>query len=198
MIDTFADPSDFPTIQTLDRLLREKWQELRSEGVRNISRFSKSPEVYIQNPGDIRLFIYPMKWQGDMASRAAFKDPDHRGASWTPAVSGEEIEAGAPLLAEICRSDLVVSAMFSAMMPGAELYPHTDRVEAIGDVYRLHLGLACPGEGCSLTVNGETRAWRDGETWLFDSARVEHSARNATEQPRLILIVDVSPQALAG
>lgn len=198
MIDAFADPAAFPALASLDAELRGRWQELRAEGIANITGFSTSPEVYIQNQHDIRLFILPMKWQGRMVSVASFNDADHRGYSWRPRLSGEETEAAAPVLAGICQNPVIVSAMYSAMMPGAELFPHTDRVEAIGDVYRLHLGLACPGEGCSLTVNGETRDWRDGQTWLFDSARVEHSARNATEQPRLILIVDVAPHAVTG
>ncbi|MND38618.1 Aspartyl/Asparaginyl beta-hydroxylase [compost metagenome] len=80
---------------------------------------------------------------------------------------------------------LVWNAGFSRLRPGTVIEPHTGYSS---DVLRLHFGLDCPA-GASITVGGETRAWRDGEFLLFDDTLL-HSARNDGDRDRLILLVD--------
>lgn len=53
----------------------------------------------------------------------------------------------------------------------------------------VHLPLIVP-PGCGFRVGGETREWRVGEAWAFDDT-IEHEAWNDSDEPRLILILDV-------
>lgn len=178
----FLDVRDYPDVCELVERFRRKWWELRQEGGGEIESFIKSPEVDIQNAEDIRLFILPLKWQGEPVNTG------HRLTYGLP--YGAEILNRMPVAAEVVRNPLVVSAMFSLSLPGCELIPHIDNESWIGDVWRIHIGLDCP-VGCALMVDGQVKEWSDGEALMFDSARVEHSAWNRGSAPRLILIVDV-------
>lgn len=80
----------------------------------------------------------------------------------------------------------VLNAGFSRLAPGTVIEPHYGYTD---EVLRLHLGIDCPA-GASITVEGETREWRDGEVLLFDDTLL-HSARNDGDRERVILLVDV-------
>jgi aspartyl/asparaginyl beta-hydroxylase (cupin superfamily) len=175
----FLDYRDHPALVPLVEGLRSQWQALRQEARAEIGSFFKSPEVDIQNAEDIRLFILPLKWQGQTVN-----------AGHGLAYAAEILER-VPVTAEAINNPQVVSAMFSLSVPGCELIPHIDNEEWIGAVWRIHIGLDCPDD-CGLMVDGQVRTWRDGEALMFDSARVQHSAWNRGAAPRLILIVDVA------
>lgn len=179
----FLDYRAYPDLVPLVDGLRSQWQALRQEARAEIGSFIKSPEVDIQDADDIRLFILPLKWQGQTVN-AGHNLP-----------YAAEILERVPVTAEAIANPLVVSAMFSLSVPGLELIPHIDNEEWIGAVWRIHVGLDCP-DGCGLMVDGQVQAWRDGEAILFDSARVQHSAWNRGAAPRLILIVDVNRRLL--
>jgi aspartyl/asparaginyl beta-hydroxylase (cupin superfamily) len=76
--------------------------------------------------------------------------------------------------------------MFSVLQPKTRIPPHTGIANT-----RLvvHLALIVPG-GCGFRVGSETRAWREGEAWVFDDT-IEHEAWNDSDRPRAILICDV-------
>ena len=78
------------------------------------------------------------------------------------------------------------SSFFSILKPGARIPPHTGvtNTRAI-----IHLPLAVP-PGCGFRVGGETREWVEGQAFAFDDT-IEHEAWNASDQPRIILILDV-------
>ncbi|WP_246152641.1 aspartyl/asparaginyl beta-hydroxylase domain-containing protein [Sphingomonas montanisoli] len=78
------------------------------------------------------------------------------------------------------------SAFFSILRPGAHIPPHTGvtNTRAI-----IHLPLVVPG-GCRFRVGGETREWRVGEAFGFDDT-IEHEAWNASDEIRIVLILDV-------
>lgn len=183
-VSGFLEYRDYPALVPLVDSLRAQWWSLRAEAMAELNSFIKSPEVAIQNADDIRLFILPLKWQGQTVN--AGHDLPY----------AEEILERLPVAAAAIQHPLVVSAMFSLSVPGLEIRPHIDNEEWIGDVWRLHIGLDCPS-GCALMVDGEERSWRYGEELLFDSAHVLHSAWNRGSKPRLILIVDVNRQLLA-
>lgn len=189
---SFMRPEDYPAIAPLIDRLSGKVQDLAIEGVKGIEFFSPSPEVYIMD--DIRLFILPAKWQGAMVDSAEYSTKDDR--AWKPRATTLEMALATASLRHIVDDPIVVNAMYSLSVPGCEIVPHIDRESAIGEVYRLHLGLRCPDGDCALTVDGETRRWEDGQFMLFDSARVTHSAHNRTAEPRLILIVDIDRRAM--
>ncbi len=87
---------------------------------------------------------------------------------------------------------LCPNAMFSALSPHTEIPPHTGETNA-----RLvvHLPLVVP-EKCSYRVGFEHRTWTEGELLIFDDT-IEHTARNDSDQLRVILIFDVWNPLLA-
>jgi aspartyl/asparaginyl beta-hydroxylase (cupin superfamily) len=84
-------------------------------------------------------------------------------------------------------------AVFSVLQPKTRIPPHTGVSNA-----RLivHLPLIVP-DGCGFRVGSETRAWREGEAWVFDDT-IEHEAWNEGDMPRTILICDVWHPWLSG
>lgn len=81
---------------------------------------------------------------------------------------------------------LCPNAMFSALAPHTEIPPHTGETNA-----RLvvHLPLIVP-DRCSYRVGFEHRTWTEGELLIFDDT-IEHTARNDSDQLRVVLIFDV-------
>ena len=81
---------------------------------------------------------------------------------------------------------LCPNAMFSALVPGAHIPPHTGETNA-----RLvaHLPLIVPGN-CHFRVGYDWKQWREGKCWVFDDT-LEHEARNDSNQLRVILMFDV-------
>lgn len=80
----------------------------------------------------------------------------------------------------------------SRLFPGVVLPPH----HGVSNIkLTVHLPVELPGAGCSITVGGETRQWREDDFLIFDDAFL-HSAENRTDQgpaaqPRTVLIFDV-------
>lgn len=92
-------------------------------------------------------------------------------------------------LAEVPLVDLpgrMPNVFFSILQPGAHIPPHTG-VTNLRTI--VHLPLIVP-EGCQFRVGGETRAWREGESFAFDDT-IEHEAINPTPHLRAVLILDV-------
>ncbi len=78
------------------------------------------------------------------------------------------------------------TAFFSILKPGAYIPPHTgvSNTRAI-----VHLPLVVPAH-CGFRVGGETREWVEGQAFAFDDT-IEHEAWNKSDQPRIVLILDV-------
>lgn len=184
-MSSFMDYRSYPALVPVIEQLVERWPDLLREAVHSLDLFARSPEVHIQDPDDIRLFVLPLKWQGAMADQ------------YVELCNGGQILDSVPTAADLVRHPLVVSALYSMSMPGCEITPHLDNESSIGDVWRVHIGLSCPAD-CALIVNGDSRGWRDGEVLMFDSARVEHSAYNHSGQPRMVLILDVDRKAITA
>jgi aspartate beta-hydroxylase len=81
---------------------------------------------------------------------------------------------------------LCPNAMFSALAPHSEIPPHTGETNA-----RLvvHLPLVVPPK-CTYRVGFEHRIWKEGELLIFDDT-IEHTARNDSDELRVVLIFDV-------
>jgi aspartate beta-hydroxylase len=81
---------------------------------------------------------------------------------------------------------LCPNAMFSALAPHTEIPPHHGETNA-----RLvvHLPLIVPAD-CTYRVGYEQRTWKVGETLIFDDT-LEHTARNDSDDLRVVLIFDV-------
>ncbi|NHF66999.1 aspartyl/asparaginyl beta-hydroxylase domain-containing protein [Xanthomonas hortorum] len=83
----------------------------------------------------------------------------------------------------------VKAAMFAILPPHSGLTPHAD---PLGCSLRYHLGLATPNAAqCFIDVDGQTRAWHDGQAFIFDETYL-HFVRNDTDAARLILMCDVA------
>ncbi len=76
---------------------------------------------------------------------------------------------------------------FSRMKPGTHIAPHRGPTNMR---LRCHLGIRIPQGDCAIRVDGETRAWREGECIVFDDY-YEHEAWNHTAEERIVLIVDL-------
>lgn len=78
------------------------------------------------------------------------------------------------------------NAHWSRLLPGAHITPHFGMLNT-----RLicHIPILTAPH-CSLKVGSETRGWVDGVPLIFDDS-IEHEARNAGPQPRVILLFEV-------
>lgn len=83
----------------------------------------------------------------------------------------------------------LVTAFFSILSPHKRIPPHRGPYRG---VVRCHLGLMIPEppDSCGISVGGEVRHWRDGQTLFFDDG-YEHFAWNDSDQTRVVLFLDV-------
>lgn len=78
---------------------------------------------------------------------------------------------------------------FSVMEPGTVIEPH----EGYASQYlRCHMGLDVPEGDCRLSVGDHSRAWKNGETMVFDD-RHRHGAWNKTSRSRAVMLFDFIP-----
>lgn len=75
---------------------------------------------------------------------------------------------------------------FSVLAPGTRIKPHRGKP---GPYLRCHLALEVPAGDCAIRVDGETRGWEPGKALVLDD-RLEHEAWNATQERRVVLLVD--------
>ncbi len=77
-------------------------------------------------------------------------------------------------------------ASFSALDPGAIVYPHADQDSG---TIRVHLPLVIP-EGCEMWIDGQVHRWQEGRCFVFDN-RLTHAAHNPTQRRRGLLLFNV-------
>ncbi len=165
----FLDPARFPQLARL----RESWQTIRDEA------------RALYESGQVRA----AEGYSDLAFNSFFRTGWKRFyVKWydEPLPSARALCPRTVALLE----DLpgVHAAMFALMGPHSQLLLHRD---PFAGSLRYHLGLITPGsEECSISIDGTPYVWRDGEDVLFDETYL-HSARNDTDQPRIILFCDV-------
>ena len=78
------------------------------------------------------------------------------------------------------------SAYFSMLAPKTHLKAHCGPTNLR---LRMHMGIFVP-KGCRIRVHDEVRSWKEGECLLFDDS-FEHEVWNDSDEPRLVLIIDV-------
>jgi len=82
----------------------------------------------------------------------------------------------------------MLQAFFSILDAGKSIPEHEGPY--VGYL-RYHLGLVVPDDHPpTITVNGETYAWREGDAILFDD-NYPHRVDNQSSQVRIVLIVDI-------
>ncbi len=83
----------------------------------------------------------------------------------------------------------MVSLSVSILQPQTHIKGHNGDTDAI---YRIHIPIFIPAglPDCGITVGGVTRPWQENELIVFSDAHF-HEAWNMTDQPRVIMIMDV-------
>ena len=155
----FIDPAQFGFAQTL----AASWREIRAE-CQALPADAYDPWVQREMYGD-GWSVYGLIAFGTPVDAALARCPSTAAAL-----------AAVPHL---------TTAGFSRLAPGAHIEPHVGWVTT---VYRAHLGLVVPPD-CALRVGDETRAWREGETLIFDDT-TEHEAWNRSRESRIVLLFD--------
>src|SRR5262245_5553125 len=79
-------------------------------------------------------------------------------------------------------------AAFSLLEPGTLIYPHE---EPDTQTVRCHLALRVPSAGCQLKLGEQIVTWTEGKCLVFDNRRL-HAACNSSDQPRVVLLIDVN------
>lgn len=163
------DLARFPEL----RLLRDHWQEIRDEAValmdlgaiRKADRYDDLVFYSFMKRGWKRFYL---KWYRGFPPSAAARCPR--------------------TVALLQQLPCVNGAMFTLLEPHSKLGKHRD---PFAGTLRYHLGLVTPNSpACRMQLDDQEHVWHDGEDILFDSSYV-HSARNDTDQPRLVLFCDV-------
>lgn len=86
----------------------------------------------------------------------------------------------------LSRLPLAGDAKFAVLKSKGFIKPHFSNFNAL---LVCHLGLDIP-PGCSITVAGEERYWKDGEVLLFDDTYL-HEVSNRSDYDRAILLMDL-------
>ena len=153
--------------------LRERWQEVRDEGLALVARGGVGVPAWCNDPAIARFFErgwtrFYLRWHGEVLPSA---------------------HAACPRTVELLAAmPSVRGAMFAVLPAGAHIEAHTD---PFAGGLRFHLGLSVPSApGCTLSVDGECRTWREGQAVVFDETYL-HEVANETDRDRLILFCDV-------
>ena len=177
---TFYDDALFPWMRELE----SRTDVIKAELQEMLASRGEEFVPYIQyKPGDPVIqwdkLNHSRNWSG--FHLYAHGQPVHEHLSQCPRTAEALALVDSVEIAGLCPN-----AMFSALVPGAHIPPHTGETNA-----RLvaHLPLVVP-DGCTFRVGYDTRSWREGKCWVFDDT-LEHEARNDSRQLRVILMFDV-------
>lgn len=83
----------------------------------------------------------------------------------------------------------LITVSFNLLEPHSRIKPHFGETNA---TFRVHLGIKIPAglPQCGFVVNGEARAWREGELLVFLDANI-HEAFNDMDEQRYVLLLDI-------
>lgn len=90
-------------------------------------------------------------------------------------------------IAPFARGCAFGNALFSVLLPGTHIKAHYGPTNCR---IRCHLPLVVP-EGCILCVEGEQRAWKEGELLLFDDSFLHEAWHRGTTYYRAVLMLDL-------
>src|SRR4051794_38641189 len=86
-------------------------------------------------------------------------------------------------------------AIFAILAPGKHIPPHQGLYKGL---LRYHLGVRVPGAPglCRITVAGETKAWEEVRSFIFDDT-FTHEVWNGSNVQRVVLMIDVERPLIA-
>lgn len=167
----FLPSESFPQVQPLEA----NWQAIREELDRVLKRPEDIPAFHEVSPDQVRI-SFGDNWK-----------------TYVLYVFGKRIEENCqacPRTTEILDGlPNLQNAWFSILAPGYHIPPHRGPTKA---VVRCHLGLRIPteAEACWIRVGNQVRHWQAGQCLCFDDT-FEHEVRNATDEPRVVLFIDL-------
>jgi aspartyl/asparaginyl beta-hydroxylase (cupin superfamily) len=177
---TFFDRDHFPWASALEA----RTEAIRAEMQAVYSQAAADFTPYIQyRPGDPvnqwRDLNHSSRWSTYWLHRGGQPVAENLARCPETAKALAEIE-----MATI--SGLCPNAMFSVLAPHTEIPPHHGETNA-----RLvaHLPLVVP-EKCRYRVGFDEISWQEGRLIVFDDT-IEHTARNDSDEIRVVLIFDV-------
>ena len=178
----FLDLADFPDLS----LVKEEWEVIRKEA---LSIMDDNIFEQTIKPGEDSSY--------DIGFRTFFKYGWSKFyCTWYGYTHASALQNCPKTVEIVNRIPSVNGAMFTLLPPGSQLTRHCD---PIGCSLRYHIGLSTPNDDdCYINIDGSSYSWRDGDAILFDETYL-HFARNDTDTPRLILMLDVErPMGLFG
>jgi len=169
-VNTF--PSNTPSV------LQTGWRDIQMEAIdlyekkeklRNMNDIGTMSNFVDIDAEEGQWKVFVLKWYGKTLENAKRQCP-------------KTVE-----MIEQC-TDLHI-AMISILEPGKYIPPHKGPFTGC---LRYHLGLKIPNdrENCYIEVNNEKFTWGEGEGLIFDDTYT-HSVYNNTDEPRIILFVDI-------
>lgn len=178
--DEYFDRDHFPWLAEVEAAtadIRAELQAILADAEPALAPYVEQPRGVPQNKWT------PLDKSLDWGALHLWRDGERNEAACARAPKTAALVERLPL----CRIPGRAPAIFfSILKAGARIPPHTG-VTNVRSI--VHLPLIVP-EGCSFRVGGETRAWVEGEAFVFDDT-IEHEAVNPTAEDRAVLIFDV-------
>lgn len=174
----FYDRREFPWAEALEKATPRIRAELGA-----LLASGRGFEPYIQKVPHRPTFGNPLLDNPDWSAGFLIKDGREIAANAARCPDTMSALQQVPLCTIAGRTP---SVLFSLLRPGTRIRPHHGFTNA-----RLicHLPLIVPSD-CALRVGNETRAWREGELFIFDDS-IEHAAWNLSKELRVVLLFDV-------
>ena len=175
----FYDPDDFPWLAPMLAMLPQMQQELAQVLAGEGSGFTPYVERTQHRPAPNNPLLDNQAWGAFHFWRDGAEVVQN--AARCPATMAALRHAPLPQIPG--RSP---NAHWSRLLPGAHIAPHCGMLNT-----RLicHIPILT-APACTLRVGNETRQWRDGVPLIFDDS-IEHEARNAGPQERVVLLFEV-------
>ncbi len=162
----FHDPSIFPVVRALESAFADIRREIDGLAA---AEFSPELETHLMKQGNWDVFNFYERGQKNEKNRAR-----------------------CPTIARIIDSHDTLRTLAgvlyaSRLTPGAHIGAHRGPTNIR---MRCHLGIHIPAGDCALRVGNETQSWHEGKCLVFDDS-LEHESWNHTNEPRIVLIVDL-------
>jgi aspartyl/asparaginyl beta-hydroxylase (cupin superfamily) len=178
--DEFFDREHFPWLDTLEAetgTIRAELEAILGDRDPGLAPYVEQPSGVPENKWS------PLDRSLDWGALHLWRDGERNEAACARAPKTAALVETLPLCRIPGRAPAV---FFSILKAGKRIPPHTG-VTNVRSI--VHLPLIVP-DGCTFRVGSETRAWVEGEAFVFDDT-IEHEALNPTDRDRAVLIFDV-------
>lgn len=175
----FFSPDDFPWLAPMLKMVPQMQQELAKVLASESSGFTPYVQRTQHRPAPNNPLLDSQAWGAFHFWRDGVEVAQN--AARCPATMAALRHAPLPQIPG--RSP---NAHWSRLLPGAHIAPHCGMLNT-----RLicHIPILTAPD-CTLRVGNETREWRAGVPLIFDDS-IEHEARNAGPQERVVLLFEI-------